>query len=183
MKPPSRRPTTRANAAGKAPTTRVPASSGGRPATGRISARREAAPRGNSSTPILIGGGVGGLILVIVVIAVFSGGSKRPADASSKSKAPAPVDVAGLEREAQRKCDEGLLTVQKTEDRMTGRMLSGTERAQLKAELERGLRLLTEGNNLFEQANQKSGNMYDTVKYNKAIKAARMKIGELGSAK
>ena len=66
---------------------------------------------------------------------------------------------------------------------MTGRELSVGEKTKLKTELDRGLTLMVEGMNKFDQANAKSGRTYDVVKYSKAIKAARMKLGELGSVK
>lgn len=193
------RPTTRSVPVEKAPparpaTGKVPAQ-GGRPTTSRMApaaaphrgtTRRELSTRsvpvsGKSNTPVLIGAGVGGLVLLIIVIAIAAGGgAKKPSDASNKKKVAAPLDVAGMEREAEAKCNEGLMLIQGTESRMTSRTLTAGEKLQLKSELERGMRLIEGGNALFEQANAKSGHMYDTVKYGKALKAARMKVGELG---
>jgi hypothetical protein len=127
---------------------------------------------------------VGGVLLLIIVVALAAGGgtSRRP-DASKSPKAAAPVDVSGMERLAEQKCSEGLAMIQQTEDKMTGKTLSPGEKAKLKSDLERGIALIQEGNQLYESANAKSGHTYDTVKYNKAMKAARMKVGELGSAR
>ena len=211
MSSPSRRPTERATTRSvptqKTPTSKVPPArpptgkvptQGGRPTTSRMApattpqratTRREAPPRSSASprksnTPVLIGAGVGGLLLLIIVIAIaLGGGAKKASEASNKKKAAAPLDVAGMEREAEAKQVEGLGLIQRSEDKMTGRTLSAGEKMQLKSDLERGMHLITEGNNLYDQANARSGNKYDTVKYNKALKAARMKVGELGGGK
>ena len=198
------RPSTQSVPVQKTPTSKVPPArpptgkvptQGGRPTTSRVApaaaphrvtTRREVSPRSvpasrKSNTPVLIGAGVGGLVLLIIVIAIAAGGgAKKPSEASNKKKSAAPLDVAGMEREAEAKCNEGLALIQGTESRMTGRALAAGEKLQLKSDLERGMRLISEGNALFEQANAKSGHMYDTVKYGKALKAARMKVGELG---
>lgn len=188
----------------KTATSRVPAAKpttgkvpvqGGRPTTsrmapaappGRPTTRREAPARINpplekkSNTPVLIGAGVGGVILLILVVMMSGGdGHKKPAENTKKPKAAAPVDVAGLERQAEAKCSEGLALILGNKEKMSGRDLSPQESTQLRSDLQRGLALIGEGNSLFDQANMKSGNMYDTRKYNEAAKLARYKIGEL----
>jgi hypothetical protein len=165
-----------------------------RPATGKVPAqrattRREASrpiPRApaKSNTGLVVGGAVGGLVILVVLIAALSSGARRPSEASNKKSAkPVPVDVAGMVRAGTGKCEEGLAVIQRCEGMMDGRNLATAERGRLKADLERGLALLVEGNNLLEQAGEKSGEKYGEVRYNKAIKAARMKIGELGSVR
>jgi hypothetical protein len=155
----------------------------------RATTRREASrpiPRApaRSNTGLFIGGAVGGLVILVVLVAALSGGAKKHPDASNKKSAkPAPVDVAGMVRAGTGKCEEGLAVIQRCEGMMDGRNLAAGDRGRLKTDLERGLALLVEGNNLLEQAGEKSGEKYGEVRYNKAIKAARMKIGELGSAK
>jgi hypothetical protein len=180
------RPATGPVPAQKPVTTRIPST--GRASGSRSTTRREVPSRRaggkSNNTPILIGAGVGGVLLLIIVIAVAAGGgtSKRD-DASKAKKASAPLDVSGMERLAEQKCQEGLAMIQQSEDKMTGKSLSTGDKSKLKSDLERGISLIQEGNTLYESANAKSGHTYDTVKYNKAMKAARMKIGELGSAR
>jgi hypothetical protein len=124
---------------------------------------------------------VGGFLLVIIVIAVAAGGSGEatPTRVGTKTEAR-PVDVSGLEREGMAKCDEGLVIIQRCKELMTGRALDGGEKARLKADLERGVRLIQDGSNMLDEANTKSGHMYDVSRHHKASKAARMKLGELG---
>lgn len=86
---------------------------------------------------------------------------------------------ADLEKEGQALCDAGLKVIQASESRMTGRVLTDEEKAQLRADLTKGVGLITEGMNLFERSNQVSGNMFDTSKYGQARKLANNKLGEL----
>lgn len=205
---PVHRPTTRVpgnvSAPSKAPTSRVPAvpprpqtgkvpTAPPRPATGRVPAAsssapakkttgrlpREAAgdrpatsralPAPKQGNPALLWGGVGGgaLLLIIVIAVAASGGSKRPGEASNKKASPKPVNVAQLEDDGKRLCDEGVFLIQKAYP------------VNDKAGLQRGVALITEGNGKLDQANQMSGNMYDTKKYNETLKMARGKLLEL----
>lgn len=182
------RPVTRVPQPGgtKTPTSRTPTHTGkttrGIARDGHPSGRAVAPPKSN--TPVVLAAVGGGVVLLIIVLAVaLSGGAPKKAAGAAKKPAAAAVDVSSLERDGESKCEQGLAIVQKTEGMMTGRELSATEKAKLKAELDRGLGLLVEGMNKFDQANAKSGRTYDVVKYSKAIKAARMKLGELGSVK
>jgi hypothetical protein len=91
------------------------------------------------------------------------------------------VDVASIERDAESKCEQGMSMVQKCESLMTGRELNAGEKTRLKGDLEKGLALLVEGMSGYDKANSMAGKTYDVVKYSKTIKAARMKLGELGN--
>jgi hypothetical protein len=167
-----------------APTTRMPQKSSGGPPTRSIRGgghgTRSVPSARKSSLPVILGAAGGGLLLIIVVAVAVSGGSSGPDPASKKKKAgPAPVDVAAIEREAEVKCSQGLALIQKSEGMMTGRTLSAVEQTQLKNDLQRGVNLIQEGMNRFDEAYAKSGNRYDTTQYGKAYKAAKMKLGEL----
>lgn len=174
------------------PTGRTPTQTGkttrglARPATGRVEAHgsgRAVAPA-KSNLPLILAGVGGGLFLLVLVGIFATGGSgKKAGGPPPKKTAPVSVNVAALERDGERKCEEGLALIQKTEGMMTGRTLSTSEKASLKSELDKGLTLLRDGMNKLEEANAKSGRTYDVVKYNKAMKAARMKLGELGGVK
>ncbi len=167
----SSRPITRSMPRGQAP--RTSRSEG-------MSTRSFAQPR-KSNMPLILGGVGGGVLLLIVIIAVaVSGGSSKARATSNPKPAGRPVDVAGLERDGEAKCQEGLALIQRCEGLMTGRTLSAGEKAQLKNDLEKGVNLIKDGMNRFDEANAKSGNMYDTTQYGKAYKAAKMKLGELG---
>jgi hypothetical protein len=199
---PPRRPTTRVSppASGKSPTSRQPAV---KPSTQAMhkapttraqadppprsptrSMARHATSRGGaskkSSLPLILGG-VGGALLLIVILAVAMGGGTKKAPPASNAKAPKPVDVASIERDAEAKCEQGMGIVQKCEGLMTGRELNAGEKVRLKDDLQKGLNLLVEGMSGFDKANSMAGKTYDVVKYSKTIKAARMKLGELGS--
>jgi len=89
------------------------------------------------------------------------------------------VFCTDLEKEGHAACESGLKAIRSCEDRMTGRSLTDEEKKQLREDLERGIRLITEGMNLFDRSNQVSGNMFDTSKYGQARKAATYKLGEL----
>ena len=167
-----------------------------RPATGRkpVTARKTTRvdrPGGTSrgipvrkkSNKALLFGGIGGgvlLLIIIIAVAVSSGSKKEPVTPKAKAAGGRPVDVAGLEREGERKCEEGLGVVQKSEALMSGKTLSAGESTQLKNDLQRAITLISDGMSMFDEANGKSGHMYDTTRYTNALKAARMKLGELG---
>lgn len=167
------RPTTRAfpSAPGKPPTQRAPAHKAtGRTARAETHAPTRAvrpAPRSSSKTFWIAGGAAGGVLLLIVLIVAASGSSSRAPDKAPVRKAPKPVDVSQLERDGMAKCEQGLALIQSSYN------------AGHKANLQRGVELIKEGNSLLEEANRLSGNMYDTKKYNEALKMARNKILEL----
>ena len=181
--PQQQRPTTRSLARGTAPaqkptgrTTRVDARASGRVALGR-----------KSNAPLFIGLGVGGgvLVLILIIVAVSSGGGSKNRGSASNSKEAAfvrPVDVSGLESAGESHCEEGLALVQECEELMSGRALSGDEKSRLKTKLEKAMTLIKEGLNMLEEASEKTRgqNKYSTTKYTNALKAARMKMGELG---
>ena len=184
------RPTTRVpgnvGAPAKTPTGRVPQQ---KPTTSRgvragsdHAATARSAPAPKKGNPALLWGGVGGgaLLLIIIIAVAASGGSKKHPEASNTRKAAVkPVDVAGLERDGEEKCESGLAIIQKCEGLMSGRVLNASEKTQLKGDLDRGIALIKEGMSRFDEANQKSQHTYNTTKYTNAMKAARMKVGEL----
>jgi hypothetical protein len=108
-------------------------------------------------------------------------GKKYPLEEAEKTRRRAiKVLCTDLEKDGQARCDEGLKAIQSTETKMVdGAKLTDAEKKTLKADLERGLKLITEGMNLFDRSYQVSGNTFDTIAYGKARKAAAMKLGEL----
>ncbi len=148
---------------------------------GEHHATTRSVPSQKKGNPMVLWGGVGGgaLLLIIIIAVAASGGPKRPVEAPAKKAAPKPVDVAGLERDGEAKCEEGLGLIQRSEGLMSGRALNASEKTQLKNDLDRGIALIKEGMSRFDEANQRSGNTYSTTKYTNAMKAARMKVGEL----
>lgn len=171
----STRPITRSMPRGQAPrTSRSEAQS----------TRSFASPK-KSNLPLILGGVGGGVLLLVVIIAVASSGGSRKAPAASNPKPSAgrPVDVSGLETQGMRKCDEGLVIIQRCDPLMRKNDLSAGEKGQLKTELERGKALLDEGMGMLDEANQKTQyqNKYDTTKYGQTLKLVRGKLLELGS--
>ena len=80
------------------------------------------------------------------------------------------------------KCEEGFAVIQQCEGMMDGRKLTPSEESSLKERLDRGMRLITGGLSKLEEAYIKTNyeNKYDTVRFQKAWRAARYKLGELG---
>lgn len=144
----------------KRPSTRVPR--GGKAATSRAGLR--SLPKKNQ-TPLILGLCGGGAFLLILVIVVATSGSTP--EKRSKAKGKAPVDVSQLERDGLAKCEEGRRLILRAYD------------ANDKSGLERGMGLITAGNTLLEEANRRSGNMYDTKAFNQAFQLARKKVLEL----
>jgi hypothetical protein len=179
--PTSRQPAVRppTQAIHKSPTTRMPQES--RSSTRSVPRSGRAVASGKKNNLPLILGIAGGGLLLIIIIAIAASGTKKPAEASNTKPAAKPVDVASIEREAESKCEQGMSIVQKCEGLMTGRELNLGEKTRLKGDLEKGLHLLVEGMSGFDKANAMVGRTYDVVKYSKTMKAARMKLGELGS--
>lgn len=164
----------------KSPTTRMPQEPAPRSTTRSMPrSSRALAPKKNS-LPLILGVG-GGALLLIVIIAIAASGTKKPVEASNPKGPAKTVDVASIERDAEAKCEQGMGIVQKCEGLMTGRELNTGEKTRLKGDLEKGLSLLVEGMSGFDKANSMAGKTYDVVKYSKTIKAARMKLGELGN--
>lgn len=89
------------------------------------------------------------------------------------------VFCTDIEKEGHSSCDQGLRIIKACEEQMTSRTLTDDEKRVLRVELEKGIRYITEGMNLFDRSNQVSGNMFDTSKYGQARKAATYKLGEL----
>jgi hypothetical protein len=171
----STRPITRSMPRGQAPrTSRSEAQS----------TRSFAAPK-KSNLPLILGGVGGGvLLLVIIVAAATSGGSRKPPPASNpKPGAGRPVDVSGLETTGMRKCDEGLVIIQRCDPLMRKADLTTGEKSQLRTELVRGKALLDEGMGMLDEANQKTNyqNKYDTSKYGQTLKLVRGKLLEIGN--
>ena len=65
------------------------------------------------------------------------------------------------------KCEEGVVQIQRSYNSAD------------KAGLQRGVALITEGNQMLDKANQMSGHTYDTKKFNETLKMARGKLLEL----
>ncbi|HEX7899314.1 MAG TPA: hypothetical protein VF950_16225 [Planctomycetota bacterium] len=173
----SRQPAVKPPTIHNSPTTRMPQERSTTRSVPR-SGRSVAAKKNN--LPLILGIAGGGLLLIIL-IAIMAGGTKKHPEASNTRPAPKGVDVASIEREAEAKCEQGMGIVQKCEGLMTGRELNSGEKSKLKVDLEKGLALLVEGMSGFDKANSMVGKTYDVVKYSKTMKAARMKLGELGS--
>lgn len=148
------------------------------------STRSFASPK-KSNLPLILGGVGGGVLVLVVVIAVAaSGGSSKARPASNPRPAEGrPVDVSGLETQGMRKCDEGLLAIQRCDSLMRKADLSVGEKSQLRGELERGKTLLVSGMDMLDEANQKTQgqNKYNTTQYVQALKLARSKLLEIGS--
>ena len=164
---PGQRPTTRVPANTSAPA-KPPSTRGGR-APGERQATTRSLPMQKKGNPALLWGGVGGgaFLLIILIAFAASGGPKKHPEPSNK-KAPArPVDVSQLENDGKTKCEEGVAAIQRAYP------------ISDKAGLQRGVALITEGNGMLDRANQMSGNMYDTKKYNETLKMARGKLLEL----
>lgn len=159
-------------------TSRRPAGrpAGARGGTARMGARF--APR-KSSAGLYVGLGAGGAVLVIILIAVAAGGRADTPAASNTAAAKAdPVDVSGMEAEAERRCQEGYAILQAAEGEMKRNLSVDAQRA-LKKRLLQAKQLLEEGLNFYERANSASGHTYDVTRYNQSLKALRMKIPEL----
>jgi len=134
-----------------------------------------------SNTPMIIGI-VAGVVAVIGIGAFALGGSsEKPAThAPKETSKPKAVDVSGLEREGMSKCDEGLALIKKNETVMGSHSLSDGQKSALKADLEKGRKLIADGMGLLTQANEKSkGNTYDTKQYQEALITVRKKLMEL----
>lgn len=136
-------------------------------ATSRVGTTSRPVPVQKKSNAMLFAGIGGGALLLIIVIAVAASGGPSPAREAAPSRAKAPVNVADLETEGMRKCDEGVVAVQRAYD------------INDKAGLQRGVQLITEGNQLLDRAYQLSNNKYDTTRYNQTLKMARSKLLEL----
>lgn len=175
---PAARPSTQVH---KSPTTRMPQEPEAPKRTTTRSVPRRGSTSKKSPLPLILGIAGGALLLIVVIAIAASGGGTKEKVKTSNPKPPKAVDVASIERDAEAKCEKGMSLVQKCESLMTGRELNTSEKSRLKTDLEQGLALLVEGMSGYDKANSMAGKTYDVVKYSKTIKAARMKLGELGS--
>jgi len=117
---------------------------------------------------------------VIMVLALGSGnGGASGARPERKPEEGRPADVRGLEEQGERKCEEGMVAVRAVEEKMTGGTLSVEEQRELRKGLEKAKALLEDGIRSFDEAHQRSGNTYDLMRYQKALKAVRQKLLEL----
>ncbi len=151
------------------PTRRVPEP----PPRGAPRSARFAPPAKKSNKGLIIGGSIGGgvLLLIIIIAAASSGGGKKPEARKAAPRARA-VNYDEMEREGLRKCDEGLRCVQSSE-------AFRNDPSSMRAELEKGKNLITEGIALLDQVNQKTQRMFDTQRYGQALKLARTKLMEM----
>jgi hypothetical protein len=159
----SRQPAVKPPTVHTSPTTRMPQER----ATTRSVPRSSRSVAGKKSQLPLILGVAGGGLLLIIILAVALSGTKKPVEASNPKPPVQKVDVSTLERDGMRKCEEGVVQVQRSYNSAD------------KAGLQRGVALITEGNQMLDQANQMSGHTYDTKKFNETLKMARGKLLEL----
>jgi hypothetical protein len=133
-----------------------------------------------SNTPMIIGIVAGVVVLLGIGAYAMSGNSPKPVNSAPKEASkPKPVDVAGLERDGMSKCNEGLALVQRNAASLGSHSLSDSQKSALKADLEKGKKLIGDGMGLLTQANEKSGNKYDTTQYQEALITVRKKLMEL----
>jgi len=192
------RPTTRlGQPAVKAPAKAAPAA---RPATGPIAKPAAPAARGRapapptrsasrpvpkqaqkSNTPMIIGIVAGVVVILGIVAFAMSGNSPEKIENSAPKAASKPkvADVSGLERDGMSKCDEGLALIQKHQALLGNHSMSDGQKSMLKADLEKGRKLISDGMGLLTQANEKSKNTYDTKQYQEALITVRKKLMEL----
>lgn len=166
----------------KATTRSVPKAAPLRPATGRA-APPPSRTQAKNNTPVLIGGVVGGVLLLVIAGVVMGGGEKKRTSAPAE-KITAPkgvVDVSALSRDGTRMCEEGLQIIRGSEGLMSKSDLSASEKGRLKGDLLKAKGLIMDGMAKLDEANVKSGQLYDTSHYGSAAKLARMKLGELGN--
>ena len=174
-----------------------PAPRGGppaKPATGRArasgSSTRSVQKQGSSrpvpvqaaksNTPMIIGIVAGVIVVIGIAAFALSSDSKKPETPAAKpASKPKTVDVRGLETEGMSKCDEGLALIKKNEAVLGSHSLSDSQKSALKADLEKGRKLISDGMGLLTQANEKSKNTYDTKQYQEALITVRKKLMEL----
>jgi len=130
------------------------------------------------------------VLALVLVLVVMSSGNKEPAPVETAPPPeaapppPKPVDVSGLEREGHKYCDEGLAVIRSLESKIAvdANTLSNVEKAQLKADLKKGIDLIHKGLGFINEANEKSGRGYDLNKYIQALKLASNKYNGLGGS-
>ncbi|MBI3858233.1 MAG: hypothetical protein HY293_21330 [Planctomycetes bacterium] len=136
------------------------------------------AAKSNSTMMIAIGGAV--VALLGIGGFMMSGSSeKHEMPAPKETSKPRPPDVGGLEREGMSKCDQGLALIKKNEALLGSHSLNDGQKSSLRADLEKGKKLISDGMGLLTQANEKSGNKYDTTQYQEALITVRKKLMEL----
>lgn len=150
-----------------------------RPGTGRQPVKgktgRVPAAKGNN-LPVIIGAAGGGAVLLIIVIAMAAGGSKPRPEAAPKAAVKADVpkpyvpDVSALEAVGKQKCEEGQRIV---EFRMNPD--PGASKEQVRSDLEKGLKLLREGLEAYQQAIDKANKTYALAPFKK-IQARGIKV-------
>jgi hypothetical protein len=184
---PSAAKTTRAGTApiqksGGSPTTRGRAPGSSTRSVQKQGSTRPVAKAAGASNPmVMIGIGVGAVILLGIGAYAMMGGSPEKQGTRPPKEAPkaAVVDVSGLERDGMSKCNEGLALVKRNEALLMNHSLSDSQKSALKSDLEKGKKLIGDGMGLLTQANEKSGNKYDTTQYQEALITVRKKLMEL----
>jgi hypothetical protein len=133
-----------------------------------------------SNTPMIIGIVVAAVVVLGIGAYAMGGKSEKPVNSAPKEPSkPKAVDVSGLERDGMSKCNEGLALVQKNAASLGSHSLNDGQKSALKADLEKGKKLIADGMGLLTQANEKSGNKYDTTQYQEALITVRKKLMEL----
>ena len=133
-----------------------------------------------SSTPMIIGIAAGVVVILGIGAFALSGDSKKvESPAARPASKPKAIDVSALERDGLAKCDEGLALIKKNEATLGNHSLSDGQKGALKADLERGRKLISDGMGLLTQANEKAGKTYDTKQYQEALITVRKKLMEL----
>jgi hypothetical protein len=184
---PARKTTTRVV---RPATQRVTPAAGVRPGTARYNppGSRPAAPAPNNNKTIIIGASVaGGLVLILGLAMALGGGreEKRPVTkpkvSSTPSATPRKVDVSGLIREGQQKCEEGYQIIVSCQPMIEEYHRTNSGGSELKAKLQKGLALISSGNECFSKAQEQSGGEqgFSDKKYVEASYAARKIVSEL----
>ena len=137
------------------------------------------APKSNSTMMIGIGAGAVVLLGIGAFFMMGSSPEKHATPAPKEASKPKAVDVGSLERDGMAKCNEGLALIQKNAAALGNHSLGEGQKTALKADLEKGKKLISDGMGLLTQANEKSGNKYDTTQYQEALITVRKKLMEL----
>jgi len=176
------RPSTSKMPAAKPATGRQRAPTGQHATQGRAGGRVVPAKKGN--TGLIIGAAAGGVVILILIVAIAMSGKDKPtndAPAASTKKEGVPVDVRGMTEKGMRDCEEGFAIIQSCKGEMEKGSLGATEKAALKAKLEKGVKLIDGGMHLLEQAREKGGDGGDPKReWGMARKTANNYIANLG---
>jgi len=109
-------------------------------------------------------------------------GKSYPLADSQKTRARAIKTLCDddLEKEGLSKCEEGMKLFHTTEAVMTAKTAaSDDEKKKLREDLQKVVKLITEGMNLFDRSYQVSGHSFDTTRYGQTLKISRGKLLEL----